>query len=378
MGMQQIVAGAVPQKMIGCQKKERNEHMNQQNENNSNLRKNAGQQKEMDSALQKGEGQQPDTDQSLGKKIRQFREQRGVTQGELAKELSVTRQAVSNWEREKTLPDVYTLLQMAAYFGVTLDEFVEGTKEPEITMPKMPGRLAAATGLAILCYLLAGGMTGRLYAETVVIMIIIGIFCQLFLHLYFSNAVNTGNFSALAGYDSKVEYHLNEVKKVLIQMDQHVACVSFGSVLLFGAGALLGENRADSYYVALTFVYCGDLMISLLLYNYRSLDRTLAREQDRKKAKAGFLSAVWFAAWVLIFVGATFMKSMLGSIENNSPQAIGYLLWMFLFLLVTVAELFYEQHRVKKKLAETGAYRPGAAFWISTAAAAGITILMFV
>jgi transcriptional regulator with XRE-family HTH domain len=351
--------------------------MNQQKERNSNPGKNIEQQNNMHSALEHSRNQQqPDTRQSLGKKIRQFREQHGVTQGELAEEMSVTRQAVSNWEREKTLPDVYTLQQMAAYFGITLDELVEGTKEPEITMPKMPGRLAAATGLVSVCYLLAGGMTGHLYVETMITMIIIGIFCQLFLHLYFSNSVKTGNFSALAGYDSKVEYNQNEVKKVLVQMDQHVACISFGSVLLYAVGAFLGGEQADIFYGALTFAYCGDLIFALLLYNYRSLNRTLVKEQDRKAAKAGYLSIVWTAAWSMIFLGAIFAKMEFGSIENNSPQAAGILGWMFLFLLVVIAELFYEQHRVKKKLAETGAYRPGAAFWLSTAAVVAVTVLM--
>ncbi len=321
--------------------------------------------------------QHPDSGQSLGKRIRQFRERRQITQSELAEELSVTRQAVSNWERDKTLPDVYTLQQMAAYFDVTLDEIVEGTKEPEIIMPKTTGRLAAATGLAIAVYLLAGGFTGRLYVETVVIMIIIGIFIQLFLHLYFSSSVKTGNFSALAGYDNHVEYHKNEVKKVLIQMDLHISCVSFGTVLLYALGALLG-GESDVFYGALMFAYCSDLTMALLLYNYRSLDRTLVKEEDRKAAKAGFLSSVWLAAWVLIFVAATFVKFTFGKIENNSPQAVGYLGYAFLFLLVTVTELFYEQHRVKKMMAQTGTYRPGAAFFISTAAAFAVTVLMLV
>ncbi len=352
--------------------------MNQRKDINSNSGKNISQQNETYAALEYDRNQQPEVHQSLGKRIRQFREQHRITQSELAEQLSVTRQAVSNWERDKTLPDVYTLQRMAAYFDATLDAFVEGTKEPEITMPKIPGRLAAATGIAIFCYFLAGGLTGHLYVETAAVMIIIGIFCQLFLHLYFSSAVKTGNFSALAGYDSKVEYNKNEVKKVLIQMDCHISCISFGTVLLYAAGAFLESGQSDLFYGALTFAYCCDLITALLLYNYRSLDRTLIREEDRKEAKAGFLSAAWFAAWILIFVGAIFVKFTLCEIDNNSPQAIGYLGWIFCFLLVAVAELFYEQYRVKRKLAETGTYRPGAAFWISTAAAAAITILMFV
>ena len=151
--------------------------------------------------------------QSLGKKIKYFREQKPYTQSELAERLAVTRQTVSSWERDRTLPDVYMLQQIAALYGMTLDEFMEGTKEAEVTMPKTPGRLLAATGAVIFGYLVAGGMTGHLYVDCVVIMVIIGVFIQLFLHLFFSGSVKTGNFSMLAGYDGKVEYNLDPRRK---------------------------------------------------------------------------------------------------------------------------------------------------------------------
>lgn len=315
--------------------------------------------------------------QSLGKKIKQFREQQEVTQSKLAEELSVTRQAVSNWERDKTLPDVYMLQQIAAYFGMGLDQFMEGTKEAEITMPKTPGILAAASGGAFLCYLAAGGFAGRLYVETIVMMVIIWIFVQLFLHLYFSSSVKTGNFSMLAGYDNKVEYNVREVKKALIQMDLHIGCVSFGFVLLFGICAFLAGSQMDGVFSILAIAYCIDITAALMLYNYRSIDKTLVKEQDQKIAKAGFLSDIWFVAWIYIFILGIFVKFTIYSIENNSREALGNLGWIFLFLAITVAELFYEQHRVKKQIEAYGEYKPGVAFWASTAAACVVVACLF-
>lgn len=314
---------------------------------------------------------------SLGKKIRQFREQGNITQSGLAEELSVTRQAVSNWERDKTLPDVYTLQKIAAYFGMTLDEFMEGTKKAEVVMPKTPGILAGATGLTIFSYLVAGGITGHLFVEVAVIMVVIGIFCQLFLHLYFSSAVKTGNFSALAGYDSKVEYHVDEVKKLLIQMDTHISYTSFGTVLLFGIGSFGAAGRMEDFFSALIFAYCVEFTGALLLYNYRGLDRTLVKEQDRKAAKAEYVSALWLVVAVFVFIGAVIAKCSVKSIQNNSKESVVILGWMLVFLFVALAEFFYEQHRAKKKMAETGSYRPGAAFWAGTAAVVAVTVLMF-
>ncbi len=336
--------------------------------------------KEMPKSLEKEISKSPEKEmpESLGKKIKYFREQRGITQSGLAEEFSVTRQAVSNWEREKTLPDVYMLQKIASFFGRTLDEFMEGTQEAEAAMPKTPGRLAAATGASILFYFAAGGMTGHLYVETAAIMVIIWVFCQLFLHLIFRNTVKTGDFSALAGYDSKVEYHANEVKKVLIQMDIHVGVSTFGTVLLLGICAFLDGGLSGIVVGILMFVYCMDFTAAIMLYNYRSLDRTLVKEQDRKTAKAGMVSVFWLVAVTFVFLGATLAKFIIASIENNSGRAVGYLGWMVLFLLAVMPEFFYEQHQAKKKIAETGSYQPGTAFWISTGLALAVTVSMFV
>ena len=49
---------------------------------------------------------QKQTDITTGKQIRHLRTQSGMTQEELAGELNVTRQALSNWERDVNEPDL--------------------------------------------------------------------------------------------------------------------------------------------------------------------------------------------------------------------------------------------------------------------------------
>ena len=58
----------------------------------------------------------------LGNKIHTLRVNKGVTQAELARELSVSSQAVSKWERCVASPDISVLPVMARYFGITMDE----------------------------------------------------------------------------------------------------------------------------------------------------------------------------------------------------------------------------------------------------------------
>lgn len=64
----------------------------------------------------------------VGKNIASFRNQRKITQSELADRLCVTRQAVSNWENEKTEPDIETLHKIAEVLEVSIEELIYGSK----------------------------------------------------------------------------------------------------------------------------------------------------------------------------------------------------------------------------------------------------------
>ena len=68
---------------------------------------------------------QEQTEITTGKQIRHLRTQAGMTQEELAEELNVTRQALSNWERDVNEPDLNTLKKICFLFGVRMDDFAK-------------------------------------------------------------------------------------------------------------------------------------------------------------------------------------------------------------------------------------------------------------
>ncbi len=71
----------------------------------------------------------------VGKNIKKAREEKGLTQEALAERLSVTRQAVSNWENEKTQPDIETLHKIADILEVDIERLIYG-KERKWTVEK--------------------------------------------------------------------------------------------------------------------------------------------------------------------------------------------------------------------------------------------------
>ncbi len=62
----------------------------------------------------------------FSEEIKRLRKEHHYTQDELAKKLHVTRQAVSNWENEKNLPDIETVIAIAQIFNISLDELILG------------------------------------------------------------------------------------------------------------------------------------------------------------------------------------------------------------------------------------------------------------
>ncbi len=57
----------------------------------------------------------------IGYKIRELRQQAGISQETLSRALSMTPQAVSRWENGTTAPDISLLPALASYFGVSID-----------------------------------------------------------------------------------------------------------------------------------------------------------------------------------------------------------------------------------------------------------------
>jgi len=58
---------------------------------------------------------------NIGTSIRRLRQEKNVTQEELANAIGVTAQAVSRWERAEGYPDITLMPEIARYFGVSLD-----------------------------------------------------------------------------------------------------------------------------------------------------------------------------------------------------------------------------------------------------------------
>ena len=130
---------------------------------------------------------------TLGENIVRLRTQKNWSQGDLADALEISRQSVSKWETDASIPELDKLLKLSELFGVTLDELVRGEDVPK-TEPvpasfapqatperekrrTIAGTVLLCTGAVILifCLLLAGDLlAGLLFASP---FFICGIIC---------------------------------------------------------------------------------------------------------------------------------------------------------------------------------------------------------
>ena len=67
----------------------------------------------------------------IANRLVEYRKRAGYSQEELADKLGISRQAVSKWERVEASPDTDNLIALANLYGVSLDELINGKKDPD-------------------------------------------------------------------------------------------------------------------------------------------------------------------------------------------------------------------------------------------------------
>ncbi|HEP1339656.1 TPA: helix-turn-helix transcriptional regulator [Streptococcus pyogenes] len=65
----------------------------------------------------------------IGQQMIRYRKQQALSQEELAEKVYVSRQSISNWENDKTYPDIHSLLLLSQIFQVSLDQLIKGDIE---------------------------------------------------------------------------------------------------------------------------------------------------------------------------------------------------------------------------------------------------------
>ena len=125
---------------------------------------------------------------TLGQTITRLRTVKGLSQGALAEELGVSRQSVSKWETDASVPELEKLLKMAKLFHVTLDELVTGepftppeAPPPQVVIVEKKREKRKTVGFVFLALTLFCLLSGNIWLQVLLALpcLMVGVICLL-------------------------------------------------------------------------------------------------------------------------------------------------------------------------------------------------------
>lgn len=69
------------------------------------------------------------TKMEIGKKLKNARVQSGMIQENVAEKINVSRQTISNWENEKSYPDIISVIALSDLYSISLDVLLKGDEK---------------------------------------------------------------------------------------------------------------------------------------------------------------------------------------------------------------------------------------------------------
>jgi len=123
-------------------------------------------------------------DNKTGKFILSLRQEKGLSQYQLAEMIPISRQAVSKWERGENIPDSYTMLKLSDIFNVTINELLLGERQLDNSVESLE-----KTTLNILDQ--SNKKTKKIKRMLLIFTIIITVLLLSFLSYYFITSYNS-------------------------------------------------------------------------------------------------------------------------------------------------------------------------------------------
>ena len=93
---------------------------------------------------------------TIGDRLLKLRRERNLSQEDLANELDVSRQTISKWETNQSMPDFDKIVPICKYFGITTDELLTGDKDIiEAKATTVKNNFARNIALAVTLYIVS-------------------------------------------------------------------------------------------------------------------------------------------------------------------------------------------------------------------------------
>ena len=289
----------------------------------------------------------------LAENLMYYRKKKGLSQEKIAEYLEISRQAVTKWEANTSKPNSDNLIKLAQLFGVDVDTLLgnkggeKSSTQGEVSIGKMSWIFIGISVLCILAYIIQSVLTDIFSVGIFICMFILCIPIQLFLHIYFSNAIKNNSFNGIAGFDDKIEYNIFEVKKLLVQIDLHIGIMS--TVYIFLLCVINGVNLKMQWFNGVLIVaYILNFITSIEMSNYKMIDKIYRREDDRKRAKRSIPVTAIFSLILCVGIGMAVIVFEIKGIENNTLPAMKICGLLLLGIMSAITGFLFENSKIKK------------------------------
>ncbi len=205
---------------------------------------------------------------SFGENLKQFRLKSHFTQEQLAEKFQVTRPRVSKWELNQVMPETGKLVEIAEYFGVSLDEMVFGrTDKEEILLSELNsakkeeedikshdyGFLKNIIGMGIITVFLLYGFNlnsghwtiFNLIDVSFIVILLITLGVGMFFKQFRENYLNwAAAVSVAAGLGFSLFYTINYINMGVLQDAWNIAIIPFYYGILIALLLNLKQNHS--------------------------------------------------------------------------------------------------------------------------------------
>lgn len=291
----------------------------------------------------------------LGENIARYRKEKGLSQEKVSEYMQVSRQAVTKWESNISKPSSENIIKLAKLFDVSVDILLNNNEcknelnETTVTTSKSSWIFIGFSIVCFISYVIISGLLNMFSFGTLMCMFVICFPTQMFLHIYFSNAINKDSFSGIAGFDEKIEYNYVEVKKMLAQIDLQIGMLSTVYVFLLCtvSCANLKIPRLDVNGLLLV-VYILNFIATIFINNYRSIDKIYCNDEDKKRAIRSMPVSVVYILFLFIGIGITIFLFEFKGIINNTVPAMKLCGLLLLGVLIATIGFFVESNKINK------------------------------
>lgn len=91
---------------------------------------------------------------TIGERLLKLRKERNLSQEDLANVLDVSRQTISKWETDQSMPDFDKIIPLCEYFGITSDELLTGNSNiKEAKASNVKSNFARNIAVAVMLYI---------------------------------------------------------------------------------------------------------------------------------------------------------------------------------------------------------------------------------